>query len=161
MPKARSGQIGADVVAQLRAFSSQIKLVPIIAHETPPKEDLYRRWRDQAHMAAKIWLQEGGAIPNDPKLETELHAPDMSYDERNRIVIESKQTMKKRLKRSPDRADSFILAVWDDPSYEVKEKPFYSPDLPPEKRNGLYNPYAVARANAAGMRGAIYGSRKR
>lgn len=154
-----TGQIGADVVAQLRAFSS-IQLVPIIAHQTPPKPDLYLRWRDQAAMALKIWLQEGGAIPPDPKLETELHSAEMTYDARNRIIVESKQRIKKRLKRSPDRGDAVTLACWDDPAYETTPKPFYSPALPPERKSGLYNPYAVARANAAGMRGAIYGRRR-
>lgn len=154
-----TGQIGADVVAQLRAFSAQIKLVSIVAHETPPKPELYLRWRDQAAMALKIWLQEGGAIPSDPKLETELHAAEMSHDARNRIVVESKQRIKKRLKRSPDRNDSVVLACWDDPAYETKEKPFYSPDLPGPRRNGLYSPYA--RPNVEKTRGAIYGTRRR
>lgn len=156
-----TGQIGADVVAALRPYdvrggTGEVRLFGIHAASTPPKRETFKLWRDQAWMGMKIWLAEGGAIPANPRLEAELHAPDMSYDERQRIAIESKTTIKKRLKRSPDLADACQLAIWDDPAYQERVVPVYSPEPPTAKKSGIYNPYEASRNTS---RGSIYGRR--
>jgi hypothetical protein len=51
-------------------------------------------------------------LPPDTKLEGELVAPTFAYLPNGRIKVESKDEIKARLKRSPDRADALALAVY-------------------------------------------------
>jgi ATPase subunit of ABC transporter with duplicated ATPase domains len=52
-----------------------------------------------------------GALPPDAELHGELTAARFTFDPRGRYAVESKDDMKKRLKRSPNKADAFNLAV--------------------------------------------------
>ncbi len=54
---------------------------------------------------------EGGCLPNDPELETDLTAPEYGYDKRMRIQVESKDEMKRRGLASPDSADALCLTL--------------------------------------------------
>lgn len=51
------------------------------------------------------------SVPPDPALAADLSSVKYSFDSRGRIRLESKDDLKKRLKRSPDRGDAFVLAV--------------------------------------------------
>lgn len=64
-----------------------------------------------AEMGARMrqWLMDGGSIPDDPQLETELTSRDYWHDDKDRLVLERKKDMKKRIKCSPDWADSLYL----------------------------------------------------
>jgi hypothetical protein len=57
------------------------------------------------------WVKSGGAIPNDNTLKLELATPTYKYDAANRIQLESKDEIKKRLpdSGSPDLADALAL----------------------------------------------------
>jgi hypothetical protein len=55
------------------------------------------------------WLLAGGAIPDDSNLEMELTTRDYFHDSKDRLILESKKEMKKRLGVSPDWADSLYL----------------------------------------------------
>ena len=55
------------------------------------------------------WLQTGGVIPNNPQLETELTSREFWHDDKDRLVLERKKDMKKRLGCSPDWADALYL----------------------------------------------------
>ncbi len=63
-------------------------------------------WFDMAE-----WVKAGGAIPNDLSLKLELATPTYKYDAANRIQLESKDDIKKRLPDagSPDLADALGL----------------------------------------------------
>jgi len=50
-----------------------------------------------------------GAIPNDPDLKAQLIGPTYTYNNRNEILLESKEDMMKRGVDSPDRADALAL----------------------------------------------------
>ena len=54
------------------------------------------------------WLKEG-SIPEDPDLRMDLTAPTYKYSKNGRIQLESKASIKDRLKRSPDRGDALAL----------------------------------------------------
>jgi hypothetical protein len=56
----------------------------------------------------KEWLKRG-ALPEDPQLEAELTAPGYTHDKRDRVVLESKESLKKRGVASPDDADALCL----------------------------------------------------
>jgi hypothetical protein len=52
------------------------------------------------------------ALPPDAKLQAELTNIKYKLDSRGRYQIEAKDEIRKRLGRSPDRADALALAVW-------------------------------------------------
>jgi hypothetical protein len=64
----------------------------------------------RAHMwnAMRLWL-ERGSIPNDPELETDLTGPGYKHDKHDRLVLESKDDMKRRGLASPNRGDALAL----------------------------------------------------
>lgn len=72
----------------------------------------YTNLRAQLHFNLRAWMEEGGAIHPDALLEGEIVAPVYTYDVRNRYQVESKDAIKERLHRSPDRADALMLAVY-------------------------------------------------
>jgi hypothetical protein len=60
------------------------------------------------------WLRLGGMLPNDTKLCGELIAPTYSFTDGGRMRVESKDELKARLGRSPDRSDSLGAACFSD-----------------------------------------------
>ena len=61
------------------------------------------------------------ALPPDDELLADLSSVKYRIDSRGRIVVEPKEETKKRLGRSPDRADAVILAFA--PTLEIKQDP--------------------------------------
>lgn len=75
-------------------------------------DDTYARVRDEMWFQLRDWLKEGG-IPDDGMLHQELLTPMYSFLPTQRIKVESKDEIKKRLSgRSTDRADALALAVY-------------------------------------------------
>lgn len=74
-----------------------------------------------ANLRSEIWWNarealnpenpEALQLPADDDLIGELSSVKFSHDGKGRIVVESKESMKKRLGKSPDKADAFCLAV--------------------------------------------------
>jgi len=64
-----------------------------------------------AEMGARCrqWLMDGGSIPDEPQLEEELTSRDYWHDDKDRLVLEKKKDMKKRIHCSPDWSDSLYL----------------------------------------------------
>ncbi len=56
------------------------------------------------------------SIPNDPRLLRELSGPKLEYTDRGKIKIESKDRMRSRGLKSPDRADALVYTFV--PSYD-------------------------------------------
>lgn len=67
--------------------------------------------RDQIWWAVREWLQNdpGAMLPPDEMLIEELQTPTYKNDNRGKIKIMDKDTMREVLKRSPDRADALCL----------------------------------------------------
>lgn len=57
----------------------------------------------------KQWLIDGGAIENDQELIDDLTAPEYTINSRGEILLESKESMKKRGLASPNCADALAL----------------------------------------------------
>jgi len=69
-------------------------------------------------MATKMWfhmadIMDEVSIPDDQELIEELSAREWLPAGSNKMKVEPKHEYKKRLARSPDRADACILAFWD------------------------------------------------
>lgn len=107
--------VGASCFDFLRAGVDKggYRVVGVNTGEASDQPDKYRNLRAQLHFGMRLWLLEGGAIPpDDQKLHAELVAPKYSLDEKSRYVVEKKDDIKERLRRSPDRADAAALAVY-------------------------------------------------
>jgi len=74
--------------------------------------------RDELWFSGRKSLLLGALYP-DPKAESELIAPTYELDAQGRNKVEKKRDTKKRLGRSPDRADSVLLAQYEPPNVAV------------------------------------------
>mgnify|MGYP000948661416 CR=1 FL=1 len=108
-----SGGYGSGVADLLRAeHGREVAVYELNASEQSDDPEQFTNLRSQLHFATAEFLKEGGELPEDRKLEAELLTPTYGFDTRARRKVESKDEIKKRLKRSPDRADSLALAIY-------------------------------------------------
>lgn len=107
---------GAGVVSVLRT-RDKVDVIGINGGDRADNDTEVANRRAQLWFALAEWLKNGGAIPNDTELTSDLLAPRYDYDEHNRRRIESKKDIKRRLHRSPDRGDAVALAVF---GYRIK-----------------------------------------
>ena len=107
--------IGAGIVDRLRELG-----YPVIACNVSEKattEPNCVRERDAVWKRGKLWIESGkGAIKKDTELAAELSAPHYSYTSTGDLQLEPKKEMKKRIGRSPDKADSMLLTLIVDPT---------------------------------------------
>lgn len=99
---------GAGVIDRLRQLGYDVTEVNFGGKPNDPRfvNKRSEMWFDLAE-----WVKGGGAIPNDTNLKLELATPTYKYDSANRIALESKDDIKKRLPDagSPDLADALAL----------------------------------------------------
>lgn len=70
----------------------------------------YENRRTEIHWKLAEWVKGGGSLPpKDQLLAAELTAPTYWFDAKGRVCLESKDDIKARLGRSPDKADSLAL----------------------------------------------------
>jgi hypothetical protein len=100
--------VGAAVFDAL-VRREDVAAVAVNTGERASKPDDFVNLRAELHFRFKGWLKDG-AIPDDARLQSELVAPKYSSDARNRLKVESKDDLRKRLRRSPDRADAAMLS---------------------------------------------------
>jgi phage terminase large subunit len=110
--------VRVDVIGIGSGVADALKRAPNVAVEeinasASPESSTFARTRDELWFTARDWLKGGGCLPPDAKLEAELLAPRYAFTPSQRIQVESKDAIKARLKRSPDRADAFCLAVYE------------------------------------------------
>lgn len=98
---------GAPYVERLRAMGFRNVQEVRFGGESPSPHRLNMR----AHMWAQLkeWLSSGSIDPKDQRLETDLTAPGYHIDSKDRLVIESKESMSKRGVDSPDDGDALAL----------------------------------------------------
>ena len=59
-------------------------------------------------------LSELISIPNNPELIMQLSQPTVKYSSNGKLLIESKEDLKKRGLSSPDMADSLAYSFWQE-----------------------------------------------
>jgi hypothetical protein len=101
--------MGWGVIDRLRQLNFGDIVFAVQVGEKASNEAQYVRKRDELWGQGKKFLEEGGCLPPDPELESDLTAPQYGYDLRMRIEMESKDDMKARGLSSPDSADSLLL----------------------------------------------------
>lgn len=74
-------------------------------------DDRYFNKRAEMWGEANEWLKQElpVQIPNDDELLDDLCSVNKKYDNKGRLQLESKDDVKKRIGRSPDKADAFVL----------------------------------------------------
>jgi len=108
--------VGGGVADMLRRDEELEKFVTIIdinVSERADEEDGYPNLRSQIWFSLAEWFKSDGVMPPDDKTEDELRAPLYSFDVRGRRKVEPKDDTKKRIQRSPDRADAMCLAAYE------------------------------------------------
>jgi hypothetical protein len=103
----------ADVLRQNHK-DGEIVLYEVNVSEVAKSADEYPNLRSELWFKADAFLKAGGTIPDDAKLVGELIAPTYTFDRKGRRQVESKDDLKARLGRSPDRADAFCLSLFGD-----------------------------------------------
>lgn len=100
--------MGAGVGDRLRELGFNARDVQVSeAAAMNPQAD---RLRDDLWLTCREWLNERACyLPPDKVLREELCAPTFKYLSNGKIKIESKDEMRKRIRRSPDLADALNL----------------------------------------------------
>ncbi|HWA29131.1 MAG TPA: hypothetical protein VG734_26005 [Lacunisphaera sp.] len=115
-----TGGYGGAVADRLRELQADgrldefVEVVEINFAETASEPDKYPRVRDELWFGFRKFCKDGGAIyDKDARCDSELLAPTYSLTSAGQNKVEPKLDTKKRLGRSPDRAESVLLAVYE------------------------------------------------
>lgn len=101
--------MGAGVIDRLRAMGFGRRVMEVPFGSAALDDNRYLNRRAEMWMAIRTWLEDGGALPNDPALKTDLAMPRYSFNTAGKVQLEKKEDIRKRLGRSPDRADALAL----------------------------------------------------
>lgn len=102
--------LGGGVTDRLREQGEYVMSINGGASAT---DDKYVNLKTQMWWYARELFEKGNvSIINDPLLIRQLGAAKHEYRSSGKIVIETKDMLKKRLGRSPDRADALVMALW-------------------------------------------------
>lgn len=103
--------LGGGVTDRLKEQGIPVK--PCIGGSSAREDSKFVNARAEMWWALREALTAGDlSLPNDRKLAADLTNVKFGYDSRGRIKLESKDDIKKRLGRSPDRGDALAIANW-------------------------------------------------
>ena len=101
--------VGAGVVDPLRA--NKFNVVGVVTSEKANFDNIYANRRAELYCNLAQHFTDGSiAIPDHPKLSSQLSSIKKKYDTHHRIIIEGKDDMRAQYGRSPDYADALMLA---------------------------------------------------
>lgn len=99
---------GEGVIDRLRQIGYK-EVVEVPFGGKAIEDTRYMNKRAEMWDGCRQWLEQGGSLPYDPNLRTELSMPEYTFDSMNRIKLESKESIKEKTGRSPDMADALCL----------------------------------------------------
>lgn len=140
-----TGGFGAGWVDRLREFGRNPHPVEFSGE---PIDRRYANKRAEMWLTMAEWVRGGGQLPNVPELVPELTVPTYTF-KGDRLIVEPKKDIKKRLGRSPDYADAlaltFALPIHKaDPRSELQQLAFEAKRRAKEQ-TGSGNPFAPIR----------------
>lgn len=103
------GGVGAGVADRLRELGHDVTPVHFGGAATEPER--FRNLRAELLWKLREALERGLTLPDDDELRADLAALRYEFTQDGRIQIESKDEVRRRLGRSPDRCDSLALAL--------------------------------------------------
>lgn len=102
--------VGGGVTDRLQEL--EFPVYPENFGETARDEERYVNRRTELWCGARDALRSGlVSVPPGPVLAADLSSVRYSFDSKGRYKLESKADVKKRLKRSPDHGDAYVLGV--------------------------------------------------
>ncbi|GAB6177500.1 hypothetical protein JCM16814_23910 [Desulfobaculum senezii] len=106
-----AGGLGAGVVDRLREMGLSGRVSAVNFGSRANRPERYANRRAEMWGLMRQWLGDAAQadIPDDDALHADIVAPSYSYDSSGRLVLESKDDMKRRGLRSPDLADALAL----------------------------------------------------
>ena len=97
---------GVGVVSALK----QMGVTPVsVKFSNKSFSEAYLNKRAECWGLMKQWIKDGGWLPDNQDLKTDLCAPDYQYALKGKIQIESKDSMRRRGLKSTDLADALAL----------------------------------------------------
>lgn len=108
-----SNGFGAGVLDRLRELGLPARGLNV--SERAMSKDTYLNMRAELWFKCKQWLEGMDvSLPQDDGLYAELAAPRYMFTSSGKMQVESKEAMKKRGVKSPDKADALCLALAGD-----------------------------------------------
>lgn len=132
------GGVGGGVVDRLRQMGYDVVEVQFGAKPDDPRK--YANKRAEMWGRTRDWLAIG-CLERDEALATDLTSVEYSFRPDDTILLESKESMKKRGLASPDDGDALAL-TFAYPVQEFTERPAHSPA---SHRSQDHDPYAAMR----------------
>jgi hypothetical protein len=130
--------VGSGVVDRLR--EQGVRAHGINVAERPRRDRTCANLRAEGYQSlAQRFRDRRIRIPRDTELISELASLRYGYNSRGRLLIESKDSIRKRGVQSPDKADALMLAFLDDYADEFYPDEFY-PD-----ESGAGGPFGASR----------------
>jgi hypothetical protein len=117
-----AGGYGTAVADMLRYLQNEgktpgldqfVSIIEVNVSEVSSEPEKYPKLRSEVWFGGRLFFQAGGVMYSDPQLESELIAPIYKVTPKGQLEVERKEETKKRLGRSPDRADSALLAIYE------------------------------------------------
>lgn len=113
------GMSGAGVydILKDRGYSSVVRGINFGANAI--NEDRYYNKRAEMWGLANEWLKDRPVkLVRDDELLDDLCSVNKAFDNKGRLMLEKKEDVKKRIGRSPDKADAFVL-TFAEPVYDT------------------------------------------
>lgn len=116
-----AGGYGSAVAEILRKLQNEgetdgldefVQIIEINVSEQASEPEKYPNQRSEIWFSGREFFRAGGAMAPDSALEGEFIAPHYSMTPKGQLLVEKKAETKKRIGRSPDRADSALLAIY-------------------------------------------------
>lgn len=105
--------LGSGVYDRLRELGLPVRAINV--SEAPAIGGTYNNLRTELLFRFRGWLeQRGSRLPNDPELIAELTSIRYSFASTGKMKAESKDDMRRRGLRSPDKADAVVLTFAGD-----------------------------------------------
>tara|TARA_R110001606_G_scaffold107325_2_gene231955 strand:- start:312 stop:1112 length:801 start_codon:yes stop_codon:yes gene_type:complete len=133
------GSMGGPVGDRLRQLGYVV--VDVGFGDNASDEKHYKMKTAEMGARCRQWLLDGGAIPDDDRLELELTSRDFSHNDKDQLVLERKKDVKKRLGVSPDWADALYLTFAEPvPPRSMPRGKLDSNPYTRDNNGGDYNP---------------------
>ena len=110
--------IGAGVLDRLRQLGFRVTAVN--GGSKAEDDNKYMNKRAEMWVKMRDWMLDGGLIPDDLELKSDLVSLRYTYDNRQRYVLERKEDSKKRGQPSPDCADALAM-TWAYPVHVLSD----------------------------------------
>ena len=121
--------LGSGVADRLREMGYNVRDVNV--SESSAMNPNANKLRDELWMSVKDWLETKTVkLPKDDTLRHELVAPRYTFTSSGKIVVESKDSLRKRGMRSPDLADSLCLTFAGNAAMVGGRAPAWRPGKP-------------------------------